>query len=248
MRSMFSLSRDGKSLLPEDYLERRHQRRANMLCLSLFVVVLAGVVGAFIVTHGEWSGLKTRQESIDARYRQAARDIEQLKVLEAQKSQILDKAEIATALIEKAPRSIVVAELVNRLPVGAAMMEIELESRRIQPAPPAPPAGRGAKSLAGKASEDEAKAKPAPPRFDTTLNITGVAMSHNDVARYVSALQDCELLRGVELKFSEIALSDNQEVNKFKVEASLRNDVDARRVRLATDPVRSEADATPRED
>jgi len=245
---MFSLSRDGKSLLPEDYLERRHQRRANLLCLTLFVIVLAGVVGAFIVTHSEWSGLKQRQESIDARYRQAARDIEQLKVLEAQKSQILDKAEIATALIEKAPRSIVVAELVNRLPVGAAMMEIELESRRVQTAPPAPPAGRGAKSLAAKASEDEVKAKPAPPKFDTSLTITGVAMSHNDVARYVAALQECELLSGVELKFSEITLSENQEVNKFKVEASLRSEVDARRVRLATDPVRREADATPRED
>lgn len=248
MRSMFTLSPSGKSLLPEDYLERRHQRRANMLCLSLFMVVLSGVVGAFVVTHSEWSRLKERQESIDARYRQAAMDIEQLKVLEAQKSQILDKAEIATALIEKAPRSIVVAELVNRLPAGAAMMEIELESQRVQTTPAAPPAGPGAKSLAGKASEEQARDKPAPPRFDTTLKITGVAMSHNDVARYVSALQDCQLLTGVELKFSEITLADNQEVNKFRVEASLRQDVDARRVRLVTDPVRSRADAAPEEE
>jgi hypothetical protein len=43
------------SFLPHDYLARKADRRTDVVCLSLFTVVLFGVVSAFFVTNRQWS-------------------------------------------------------------------------------------------------------------------------------------------------------------------------------------------------
>jgi Tfp pilus assembly protein PilN len=244
-----STSTSDRSFLPEEYLQRRAERRTNALALALFSVVTVGVIGAFLVTSQQWRDVKRYQEAINVRYAQAAKDIEQLKTLEGQKSSLLQKAELTTALIDRVPKSILLAELTNRMPLDVTLLELEVKSTRLndQSNEVVDPkkakndkAGKAARTAKGDAKE--VKAVVAPPRFKTKLAITGVTVTHNSVADFVAALQQCALITGVELKFSEKTIIENQDMNRFRIEADIKPDVDTRSVeplaapRIDTEP------------
>ncbi|MFG0258051.1 MAG: PilN domain-containing protein [Phycisphaerales bacterium JB043] len=219
------------SFLPADYVQRKHERRANFLCLALFVIVIIGVVGTFFVTNQRWEEVRDQQKAINVRYAEAAKDIEKLKDLETQKEEAEAKAELAAALIEKAPRSVVLAEIINRLPENAALLQMELDSKRVKTASPRPsPQQRAQPRSLAQQSAQAAPPKPEAPRFTTTISIVGVAHTHNDVAQFVSALQDSMLLERIDLKYSEITLIEKEEYNKFLIHTSLRSNADARAV------------------
>lgn len=236
-----------RSFLPEDYLERRVERRTNLIALTLFAVVMAGVVGAFLVTHRQWNDVRRYQEAINVRYSQAAKEIEQLKTLEKQKNELLEKAEVTTALIERVPRSILLADIINRMPGDVTMLEFELKSKRgtkvvSRAAANAAAATKPAPGKGNVAARTAPNAKSAPavrpealaPSFETQLTMIGVTGTHENVARFGAALQQSGLLDGVELIFSEKTLIQNQEMNRFRFEATLRRDADARKVEPMT--------------
>jgi Tfp pilus assembly protein PilN len=236
-----------RSFLPEDYLQRRAERRTNTIALVLFCVATAGVVGAFLVTNRQWHDVKRYQEAINVRYAQAAKDIEQLKALEAQKAALLQKAELTTALIERVPKTILLAELTNRMPLDVTLLELEVKSTRVvdKPAEPSAKHKKPKKGEAGKAARtapgesEEVKAVVAAPRFKTKLAIVGVTATHNSVADYVASLQQCRLITAVELKFSEKTTIEEQEVNRFRIEAEIRPDADSRRIEPLASPRRA---------
>ncbi len=232
-----------RSFLPEDYLERKMESRTNFVALTLFSIVTVAVVAAFLVTSRAWNDVKRYQQAINVRYSQAAKDIEQLKALETQKNQLLERAELTMALIERVPRTILLAELINRMPDDITLLELELKSSRVQDKPAAADSKAGAKggaSVAKRTRTDkdaaaaELKAPVSAPRFQTKVILTGVTGTHNSVAKYVSGLQTCPLLTAVELKFSERAMIKERDMNKFRIEADLRSDADARRIEPLT--------------
>jgi Tfp pilus assembly protein PilN len=232
------------SFLPEDYLERRAESRTNLISIALFVVVTLGVIGAFFVTSRQWNDVKSYQQAVNVRYTQAAKDIDQLKQLEKQKGDLLEKAEVTTALIERVPRSILLAELVNRMPSKMTLLSIEVASTRLdkpvkQYGAPPPEPKDGGKSLSGKAATDKKKnEKPVvtAPRFDHKIILIGVARTHNEVARYVSNLQECTLLTSIDLNFSEQTKIESQTMNRFRIEALLRPEADARKITPMASP------------
>jgi len=221
----------GASFLPADYVEKKRERRANLLCLTLFLIVIFGVVAAFFVTNRQWETVRDQQQTINVRYAQAAKDIEQLKQLETQKAEMLGKAELTAALVEKAPRSRVMAEIINRLPDKAALLELELSSERPRARRVAPPKPQQPQSLTSQSDGGHSAApKIEVPRMTVRLSIVGVASTHNDVATFVTRLQQCELLDRVDLKYSEATTIDDRELNKFLIETRLRPDADAREI------------------
>ncbi len=243
------------TFLPEDYVSKLAERRSNAMAVSLFVIVTLGVVGAFFVTNRQWKDVKTYQQAINVRYTKAATDIEQLKVLEEQKSGLLQKAELTTALIERVPRSILLAELINRMPKRVVMLNLELKSERLdkaqnknsskdsKKAKSLTGAKKGVKGKAGASSKDAPDAKhavdpiaAAAPRLSTSIVIVGVAPTHKDIARFVAALQECELLTAVELKFSETTIIQDREMKKFRLEVKIAERADARRIELLETP------------
>lgn len=235
----------GRSFLPEDYLRRRAERRTNAVALTLFSVVTVVVVGAFLVTNRQWHDVKRYQEAINVRYAQAAKDIEQLKTLEEQKRALLQKAELTTALIERVPKTVLLAEVTNRMPLDVTLLELELKSTRVNEVPKADSkdnkkgkkaATPGKASRTAKGDDQEVKAVVSAPRFKSKLAITGVTGSHNSVAEYVTALQGCGLITAVELKFSEKAVIEDQEMNRFRIEAELKPEADSRRIEPLTMP------------
>lgn len=234
---------DNTSFLPEDYIVRKAERRTNLIALSLFTVVIFGVVAAFFVTHSQWSSVKEQQQSINIRYTKAAQQIEQLKTLESQKEAMLGKAELTTALIEKTPRSLLLADLINRMPDNLALLEFSLESKRLDKKRPVTRSKPKPRSLDGRLSRrvrdgatgpKEEAPPPTAPRFRTRLVLVGVAPDHENVSQYLASLQDSPLLSDVDLKFSQSTVFDNHELVKFRIDAILDPNADARRIEPLT--------------
>lgn len=222
------------SFLPEDYLVKKAERRSVLISLFLFVVVALGVVGAFLVTNRQWNGVRTRQEEINREYAIETAKIDQLKQLEQQKSEMLQKAEITTALIEKVPRSIMLAELINRMPKQMTMTELNMKSTRVvEAAKPVPQNQLGtvtAQSLAAQGPKPVEPPKPMPPKFVFKIELTGLSASDDDIADYHSALLQCPLLDQVEMLSSVEIIVDEVSMRKFRIDATIKASADARNI------------------
>lgn len=242
MKSPFQRrSAAGSSFLPEDYVAQKIELRANVLCLSLFGLVMFGVIGAFFVTNRQWLKVRAEQAAITVEYTEQAQKIEQLKKLETQKAEMLAKAEITTALIEKVPRSVLLSELVSRMPEDITLLELSLESKRLKDDPiPGLGGGAGAPKIRSIQAPGSVAAPPGSkpalpdskrikaPRFEYKLTITGVSKRNNEIADYIAALKDCVLLDRVDLRHIKEKIIDKVDMREFVIEAILRPDADAR--------------------
>jgi len=239
----------GASFLPQDYVARKAEMRANLICLSLFGVVMFCVTAAFFVTNRQWLQVRRNQQSITTQYTHEAVKIEQLKNLEKQKNEMMEKAEITTALIERVPRSVLLAELITKMPDDITLLELTLVSKRIKDtatiSKDAKSAGPQIKTLsqpkpgtpAVKPDPKETAAaleKVTPPRFEYTLKMVGVARVNNNIADYIQSLKNCPLLENPDLKYIKEITIEKMDLRKFEIEATIRKDADARGI----DPVK----------
>src|SRR5687768_945733 len=94
------------SFLPEDYLEKRTQRRTNLICVSLFCVVMLGVVGAYFAVHRRGAQMRARLVEVNHRFEEAAKRLDQLEELQGRKQQMVHKAKVTAALLERVPRTL----------------------------------------------------------------------------------------------------------------------------------------------
>lgn len=157
----------GGSFLPGEYVTKKTETRASLIGLSLFGVVMLGVVGAFLMSNRRWSNIRQERELINTHYTQEAQKIEQLKQLESQRSQMMDKAGVVAALIEKVPRSILMAELTQRMPKDVTLLEMELKSKRLdKEKSAAESAAAMGKAAASKVKNLSSNAKEAPKKPD----------------------------------------------------------------------------------
>jgi Tfp pilus assembly protein PilN len=222
------------TFMPADYVARKGEQRANLLSLALFGVVMLGVVGAFGVTNRAWVSVREERTKVDELYAAEAEKIEQLKQLEQQRAQMMEKAEVTAALVENVPRSVLLGELVLRLPKDVKLTGLDLKSKRIEAiaAPPttaAPPPKQVVRSLADTAKKTEpAKPRVVAPRFEYTMTLTGVAGNNNDIADYIAGLRDCALLKDVELSFIKETKILDRELRQFEVQAKIRPEADGR--------------------
>ncbi len=237
-----------QGLLPDDYLEQRAERRTNAISLTLFAVVMSAVFAAFLVTNREWSRVRDAQQVMNAQYAEAGERIKDLKALEEQQSAMLDKAEIATALIERVPRSVLLADLVNRMPKRLSLLEFELKAEEVKsgkkgsknsssaatPGSNAKPAKTSSLKDAQRAkTKDEAAAdaqKVEAPKHRFLLSLIGVAPTDADVSRYLAALNDYPVVQNVRLEISEEKEVEGQMLRQFKITMRLEPDADVSKV------------------
>lgn len=231
------------SFLPEDYLAQKAERRTNLICLTLFLVVMLAVFGAFLVTNQQRTQVKSSQRAINAQYQDAAQKIEKLNELDQQKDEMLNKAELAGALVERVPRSILLAELINRMPPRLSLLEFEMKSEKIKA-----PAAEAVKAPSGRlAGPARAKTKDTvlqeqgridPPRHQVEISMIGVAPTDVEVSRYMAELNAYPLLRNVSLQYSEEREIEGQMMRRFAIRLALDPDADVRSVEPLARPRR----------
>jgi Tfp pilus assembly protein PilN len=228
----------GGSFLPEDYLQRKAERRGLFISMFLFVVVALGVVGAFFVTHRRWNDIKATQVAINAEYAAEAKKIDDLKALEKQKADVIEKAEITSAIKEKVPRSILLAELINRMPEQLTLSDMQIKGKRTVQQTAAPkPAQSNLSNRGQTAPAQAAKGTPPPPprpvvpKFEFAISMTGLAVADEDIADYVTALNQCPLLGKVDMVSTTEVTIDDVQLRKFNIEAVIKQSADARAIK-----------------
>ena len=213
-----------ESFLPEDYLEKRLQRRTNVISLTLFVVVMGFVTGAFFVTNRQRSEVLALQEQVDSQYVDAARRLEQLDELQRRKQEMIRKAKTTSTLLERVPRTIVLAELINNMPPTLSLLELDLESKTIQTRrPQLRTAMDKAKARASKQEDAE-----APPQriTEVSLKVVGVAPTDVQVAQFMASLGRARLFEQVNLAFSEEIKIGKNLMRKFSIDMQLNQAID----------------------
>lgn len=219
---------DNMSFLPEDYLAGRIARRTNIICITLFAVVMCGVVAAFFVTDRQRSEIRKQQQQVNQKFEEAARLLEQLEQLQSQKQQMVRKAKLASVLVERVPRTLLLAELINHMPAALSLTEMDLETETVRTARrPATAMERGRKTAADKKAGDF---EIAAPQTEVTVRMVGVAPTDVDVAQYITALSAHPLFEQVILQYAEQTTVDEREMRKFGVELTVTQDVDMREI------------------
>jgi Tfp pilus assembly protein PilN len=220
------------SFLPEDYVARRAEARANFLSLVLFAAVMFAVVAAFFVTNRQWITVRNQQRFVTEEFAKAQKKIEQLEELEAQKAEMLEKAEITTALIEKVPRSVLLSELISRMPPEITLLDFVLESKRVAVAKPTPAPTQMTRGSLSRAKNETAEKAPKiqAPQYEYKLVLRGVSANNTHITDYLTSLIDCELLTAVNLEhIKERQISENT-MREFEITARIKRGVDARSV------------------
>lgn len=215
------------SFLPEDYLHKRLARRTNVICLTLFGIVTVGLWAAFTVDRAQRQDVRDRLAAVSAQFEEAAKRIEQLEELQAKKQQWTRKAQVAAMLLERVPRTLVLAELVNRMPQSLSLLDFQLKTEVSKTTPP--PVSRVAlersKTKAKQAAEEPAVQVP---QTEVTLEMTGVAPTDMEIAEYITALGSHPMFTDVSLKYAEQSKVEEREMRKFALTMRLNQDIDFR--------------------
>lgn len=246
------------SFLPEDYLDQKAERRTNLISLSLFGIVMVSVFAAFLVTNRQWSQVKNDRASINAQYEDVADQVKRLNELEDQKNQMLTKARLAAALVERVPRSILIAELINRMPPRLGLISLELESKKIKASKRDSAKDRATSRLKSRGprrarTREEANAlkgekKVEAPLYLVSLTLVGLAPTDMEVSQYLAALNAYDLLTDVNMEYSEERKVDGEKMRQFEIKMKLDSSADVRDASLRInrrDPTSNKLRITP---
>lgn len=211
------------SFLPDDYLERKQSRRTNAICATLFVIVVGSVFAAWWFTKRSLAGLELQYTAIDGQYTEAAKRIEQVRQMQDKQRTMATQAELTASLLERVPRSHLLAEITNAMPAGLSLLEFDLTSRVRPTAVKLPAANQPNVSAfdAAKAAQEQAKKTPEPRKYDVSMKLTGVAQNDVQVAAFITKLGVSKLFKEVNLAVSEEHEMDNRKVRKFTMDLTL---------------------------
>lgn len=221
---------ENHSFLPEDYLEKRAQKRTNFISLTLFVIVMAGVVAAFYVTDQQRREVRDLQSQVNGQFEEAARRLDQFEKLQAQREQMIHKAQVTGTLIERVPRSVLLAELINSMPVNLSLLELNVDTKVLARAPAPKSAMERARNTKAKKKDNDAEpARIQPPETQVEITLIGVAPTDVQVAQFMTSLGHNEMFTDQHLGFSEEAKVKNASMRKFRVGIQIAPGVDVQR-------------------
>jgi Tfp pilus assembly protein PilN len=218
------------SFLPEDYLERKARRRSNTLCAGLFVVVMAAIGSAFTLSDRGLRDLSKRRAAVEVEYKTAAKRISEVQSMKEKQQRMARQADLTDSLLERVPRSYLLAELTNSMPNGISLLDLSLETK-VKVIHAAPKTQFARKKQ--KAKEEADPTPPPPKQVDVTLRVTGIADNDVQVAQFISKLNGSSLLKDVSLVISdEYRRAQNpaersaDPMRRFQIEMTLRPDAE----------------------
>jgi len=216
------------NFLPRDYLQRRGIRRANWTCVGIAAatLVLIGAVVAFVLVRS-W-GMAGVRLLTEMQYREASRQIDDLKQLEQRKAGLLRKVDLSTALLERVPRSHVLARLTNHLPEHTSLTSMTMQVEEIKVQLDEPPTGDDAKTGGKTPKSARGKNQPRVARVKRLrFRLDGLAETDVEVAEYISRLHTDPLFESVDLQFSEeFPYEEGVTMRRFQMSLLLSEDAE----------------------
>lgn len=206
------------NFLPEDYIEKKAQQRANIICLCLFLVVLAGIGCGFMITEKRQGQIDDRAEGINEQMRKASESLQQLEILESKRSEMMKKAAISASLMEPVPRSLLLATTTNDLPPGVSLKGFKLVSKNAKAKAGTTVRSRNKKSRRSSSTKNKNDKQVVEPlKWETMIEIEGISPTNMQVAELIANLNQSTLFSEVNLVYSEVECS----LQNFKLEVIL---------------------------
>ena len=239
------------NLLPDDYVARRRQKRSNRLCGVLLAMVMIAVLAAAVVSEQGYRRTREVSQRIDESYDQAGKLIEQLQSLETVRAKMLQKAKVTAALLEKVPRSYLLASITNALPQGASLTKLEMTSARDRTVT----ISRDGRSSSNQVSSEGGGAPGSD--VEVRITLTGLAGTDVEVGKFIAGMDKNPLMETVDLVYSQektvpqyqVGAPDKQTgehvAREFQVVMKLKNDADVRVLTEVEDPKRDESRLEP---
>ena len=215
------------SFLPDDYVDRRVERRTNVVCLTLFLIMLSAIAGAYLITNQQRTDVRRQHQQINHEFRKQAMRLAQLEELQDRKKDMIRKARVTAQLVERVPRTLIFSELINNMPNTLSLLNFELETKVIKQRARASTLLEVEKR---RKSKDRGKSKNALPeayvgRERVNMRILGVAPTDVIVAQFMYAIGQCSLFTDVSLSFSEEVVLDQETMRKFQINMKLAEDL-----------------------
>ena len=215
------------SFLPEDYLDVKRQRRTNVICAGLFLVLMGGIGATFMIVERSLRNVEREHQEVDKQFTEAAKKIEQVRQMQDKQRKMAQQAELTSSLLEKVPRSFLLAELTNAMPAGISLLDLQLVSSPRQAGQQNNSSGGDKTQFQMKKAAMEAAAggsskgmAPVPQAklYDVKLLVDGMADTDMQVAQYMARLNRSKLLQDVNLVISDEYTYQEKKVRKFKME------------------------------
>lgn len=220
------------SLIPDAFVKERKEIRRTVFGVLLFAVVMSGVVAAFLVTNRQWDSVHERQKTVALRFEEVASKIMHMEELRGNRDVLVERAELASALVCRLPKSILLDGLVTRMPPRLSWSSLVLSSKEIaepikrgnDSADRLKPRGPNAVPVRTRGpggGGDSEKQRPRPKRYETTVTLTGLAPDEVDVSLYVAALQGFSMIKSVMPDSTEMVDIDDVPMRRFTITMKL---------------------------
>lgn len=218
------------SFLPEDYLIRKARQRTNLICATLFVVMISAIAIAFTTAERALASAEAQHAAVHQQYLDAAKRIEELKQLQQRQQILARQADLAASLIDRVPRSYLLAEITNRLPPGVSLRELEMVRKKRPTMPDSTTTSTGNKRppKSGKNTPQTLQLPPPPDLYDVSFRLSGVAANDSQVAQFVTKLNESELFTDVNLLLSAQLERTKDDLRRFSLEMQLNPAADIR--------------------
>lgn len=219
------------SFLPEDYLETKRQRRTNVICAVLFLAIMSAIGVAFTTIEKSLRQAERENQEINKQYAEAATRIEQDKQMQEQQRRMAAQAELTASLLEKVPRSVLLAELTNAKPPGVSFLDVDLNSKVRQASAASAPKTqfemKRAAMEAASSGKSPTAAAPQAKLYDVTVKVTGIADTDELVAKFMAKLNKSSKFRDVGLVIVDEFTFGDVKTRKFQIEMTVDPDAEA---------------------
>jgi len=214
------------NFVPDDYVQSNESRRANLMCLVLFSVVMAALAGSFVTIKIRQRACSAEESLVNAKMARMQESIRKFEELQTKRKEMMRTALTTAELLEPVPRSVVLASLTNNLPAGVSLLKIDLlqKEAKVTQSAAAKSKYQAAQEQGAPAPEAEQKVPPEK-RIETHLEIAGMAPSDLQVAAYIERLGNSVLLDNVALVESKEKKVEDTAFREFKLTAMLRPEV-----------------------
>jgi Tfp pilus assembly protein PilN len=230
------------NFVPDDYVQSNESRRANLMCVILFSVVMAALGGSAAAIRIRQRACSAQEAMVNARMAKMEESIKKFEDLRTKRTEMMRTALTTAELLEPVPRSVLLASLTNHLPPGVSLTRLGM----VQKEGPKPVADKPSQTryeaARDKGNAEQPERYSAEKSLETHMEIEGIAPSDLQVAAYIEQLSNSLLLDNVALVESkEKKVADNM-FRSFKLTAML-----AREVHLTkedVDRIRAKAEQT----
>jgi len=213
------------NFVPDDYIQSSESRRANLMCVVLFSVVMAALGGSSVAIRIRQRACGAQESLVNAKMAQMEESITKFEDLQTRRKEMMRTALTTAELLEPVPRSVLLASLTNNLPPGVSLVRLDMIQKEAPKSAASQPAKTKYEAAQAKGGLELDARISSEKLLETRMEIEGIAPSDLQVAAYIEHLGNSLLLDNMALVESKEKKIEDTNFRLFKLTAMLSKEV-----------------------